>query len=424
MFTRSTHYRWQRCAGSVAVLAVAIIMLGDSLYATAQPASMSAVPEGQHPHCVGHAEEQSSTTVQVSAENYTYSFDEPSIVCFSTVEDAMYYVEREFSDHNEAQGQSNERPSLRRESYASDIEYLEAFAASNGSILGIMWDNPLYAGATMTWAGQNGCRGLALGSGWVIRNLGAIWNDKASSSNGYNECDDVWHYENTDQGGQFINCSRCATLAHLNSGVSSILFRTIPPASNVAAPVISEADPSVVVLSNRATLGEVRRLVGDRLRQLSPGIITGMLVPANQEQTVRLARQHFFGASALPYEVAAGENPSITERSARRRDGDVEIFVSGDNRDIDGWYTSAWQYPHDGCIRPSAYFNRRFSDGTAQWSDAHYLGDCVAVPPGQVWIWDTAAGGMPYTFETDFDACNQWTPSGFSGYPCVRVFQR
>jgi hypothetical protein len=76
-----------------------------------------------------------------------------------------------------------------------------------------------YGGASLTQYGSLPCNQV---SGYSVNNLGS-WNDKISSSIGYNYCDYNTHWDNSNFTGSYIICeANCYEMGSMNDRTSAI----------------------------------------------------------------------------------------------------------------------------------------------------------------------------------------------------------
>jgi hypothetical protein len=108
---------------------------------------------------------------------------------------------------------------------------------------------------------------------------------------------------------------------------------------------------------------------------------------------------------------------------------DVCIYVKGEGRVVDEWWTSAWQYYADGRVCPDVYWTVEHDPGTAApyTKDAYFNNgeNCARAPdPDTRVFWSGYTDTVPDVFESTTIICNRWRDlpaDPLSGYPCVSV---
>lgn len=130
-------------------------------------------------------------------------------------------------------------------------------------------------------------------------------------------------------------------------------------------------------------------------------------------------------ASVFPSQIL----PNFSEvASATGCNGDVCIYVKGEGRVVDEWWTSAWQYYGDGRICPDVYWTVEYDPSVAYGYnyDAYFNsnGPCATVPdPESRVFWYGYSQDVPHVFRNQSILCNRWreTDDPLSGYPCIQV---
>lgn len=195
-------------------------------------------------------------------------------------------------------------------------------------------------------------------------------------------------------------------------------FEEVPLLDDLGDTVQACLEINVTCITESITVQQIIGIIGDARSSLPNGGHS-LLFPSEMEPQVRLAQDAMMTATNADSLLDGA-------KSASRRAGRVTITVVGNNRTVNEWTTDSFQYPSDGCIIPRAYWNQRYPNGggTYQFDTRQFGTICFQAPPGQTYYHHAWTGRVPRTFNRDFDACNQWTPSALSGYPCVGVFQR
>lgn len=121
--------------------------------------------------------------------------------------------------------------------------------------------------------------------------------------------------------------------------------------------------------------------------------------------------------------------PDYSEaNSANGCNGEVCIFVKGEGRVVDEWWTTAWQEYGEGFLCPDVYWTIDYDPNTAypHHHDTYinYNGPCAMAPqPGDRVLWYGHTEHVPFRFADQSILCNRWREDGepFAGFPCIRI---
>ena len=102
------------------------------------------------------------------------------------------------------------------------------------------------------------------------------------------------------------------------------------------------------------------------------------------------------------------------------------INITGQGLTVNGWVSTAIQYPDDGCIKPTVYFNYKPPNGGGSeyhWIVLQWNGNCVSVPNGTYTKWSANVNQyLPKRWANQTVLCNVWAPDPpLAGHPCETV---